>query len=175
MNRKIMYVLTFLFVIGSVFSFSLIVKYDKQKDMRFSTVTHADWPEKDFDELVEESDVIAIAQMENQSIKKEYLDEEHFIERRYSDLNIKEVLKGELETEIILNQALDYVEEGKQYLVFLRKGEDGYYYELTDDAIVPYEKGEYISNIKELTRNFKEKEIISEINKKINSLHWLIS
>lgn len=170
MNKKIMYALIFMFTIGSVFSINTIIKYDKKKEIQLSTVTHADWPEKDFDELVNEADVIAVVKVKDKTIKEDPIDEEHFLERHYSELDIKKILKGNADTEIILNQALDYVEKNEKYLVFLRKGEDGLYYQLTDVAIVPNENGKYISKIKDLTKDFEEEELVKEIDKKAKSL-----
>jgi hypothetical protein len=165
-----MFALTFLFTIGSIFSVNTIIKYNKQEKVQLSTVAHADWPEKDFDELINEADVIAIVQVKKQKIKEDTIGEGHFLERHYSDLVVKKILKGNPDAEIVLNQAVDYIEKNEKYLVFLKEGDDGYYYELTDDAIVPYKEGKYISKIKDLTNDFKEEEIINKIDKKTKGL-----
>lgn len=136
-----MIALTLFFTIGSIFSINIIYQYNNQSKVHPSPIAHADWPELDINELINDADVIAIVQSTKQEFKEEPIDDGHFLERQYSDLDIKKVLKGNPDTEIVLNQAIDYIKKNEKYLVFLRKGEDGYYYELTDDAIVPYEEG----------------------------------
>ncbi|MEC1179303.1 hypothetical protein P9B03_12470 [Metasolibacillus meyeri] len=167
MKRKMMYILVVLFTIGSI---NIILKYNQQTKTQFSTVTHADWPEKNFEELTNEADVIAIVQVKAQKNKEEPIGEGHFLERKYSNLDVKKILKGNLDTEIVLNQAVDYIGEKGQYLMFLRVGEDGFYYELTDNAIVPYKNGKYISEIEDLNNIFQEEEIINEINIQMDNL-----
>lgn len=165
-----MYILIVLFTIGSIFSINIILKYNQQTKIQFSTITHADWPEKNFAELTNEADVIAIVQVKTQKNKEEPIGEGHFLERKYSNLDVKKILKGNLDTEIVLNQAVDYIEKNGKYLMFLRKGEDGFYYELTDNAVVPYKNGKYISEIEDLNNIFQEEEIINEINIQIDNL-----
>jgi len=165
-----MIALTLFFTIGSIFSINIIYQYNNQSKVHPSPIAHADWPELDINELINDADVIAIVQSTKQEFKEEPIDDGHFLERQYSDLDIKKVLKGNPDTEIVLNQAIDYIKKNEKYLVFLRKGEDGYYYELTDDAIVPYEEGKYISEIKDFTDEFKEEELINEINKQMVDL-----
>ncbi|MFZ3591860.1 hypothetical protein ACOI1C_22275 [Bacillus sp. DJP31] len=170
MKKYLLYALSCLFLLGSALSLTYIVN-SKTND-GVSTEAHADWPDKNIEELVLESDLIAVVKVKKIEKKiAEGVAEEEVSNRQLSTLSIEKVIKGEKTKEIILNQALDYIDgnENRKYFMFLTEGTDGYYYELTNLAIVPEKEGVYKSKIKGLTDEFTEDIFISNIEAKIKN------
>ena len=85
------------------------------------------------------------------------------LEIQLTDLKIKEIIKGEAPKTITLNQALDYVEKNTKYLMFLNKGIDGYYYELTSTSIVEEDHEIFNSMIKEFEGEYNKSEFKDKI------------
>lgn len=151
-----------LFTIGSLISVGLIINYDSE-----SPEVQGDWPHKDLDELIKDSDLIAIVKVKDKKMKESKVEKEAGLKRQFSTLKIKEVIKGKPEKEIILNQAYNFVDIGKEYLMFLSKGSDGYYYELTNVSIVPKKNSKFKSKIKGLQGTFNKIELINKVEEKV--------
>ncbi|MEK3974768.1 hypothetical protein [Psychrobacillus sp. FSL K6-1267] len=165
MKKVLMITLIFLFSIGSAFSLIVLAKSDSnpKNKLTFSAETHADWPDYDINELTEKADLIIIGKVKDSKRSLNKISQDFSIERQFSDITIDKTIKGNIENEIVLNQVLDYVETGENYLLFLDKGEDGYYYPMTDTATIKESNGEYYTNIEKLDGTFKEKELIDRI------------
>ncbi|MGM8216028.1 hypothetical protein ACLIA0_10690 [Bacillaceae bacterium W0354] len=120
---------------------------------KFSNEAHADWPDLNIEEIYNEADIIAVVKTENINKKKitankNQEDEKDVLEAQFTNLKIINLLKGNpSDKTIILNQALDFVENNKKYLMFLTKGEDGYYYEVTGTSILEFTNNKFMSNI----------------------------
>ncbi|MBO8155813.1 MAG: hypothetical protein H0Z32_05075 [Bacillaceae bacterium] len=160
MKKSILIFLACLFTIGSLVSVGLIIKYDSEPPE-----VQGDWPDKDIDELIKDSDLIAIVKVKDKKMKEG--EKEAGLKRQYSTLKIKEVIKGKPGKDIILSQALNFVDKGKEYLMFLSKDSDGYYYELTNVSIVPKKNRKFKSKIKGLQGTFYEIELINKVKEKV--------
>ncbi|MGY3716832.1 hypothetical protein ACWE42_15055 [Sutcliffiella cohnii] len=166
MKNIILGLLTLFFLTGSAFSIGIINKYGEIKQYTFSSEAHADWPDYKIDTIVQEADLIAVVQVKDTNVG----DPEGIegLVRQYSTLKVDKIISGEANKSIVLNQAVDYVEKNKKYLAMLSKGTDGYYYEVTNTALIPYDsinKELVKSQIRELKGDYTEEELINIIEK----------
>lgn len=169
MKKKFHFILSSFFLIGTLFSVGYLVQAKNFKQ-NISLEAHADWPTINFDEMMLGADLVAIVKIDD--IKNEVQETENgeVFERQYSTLKVKKVIKGEEDKNIVLNQAINHVEKNGKYIMFLRKGTDGYYYELTDVAIAVENQGIFKTLIPDLKGEFSEEELISLLQKKKNEL-----
>lgn len=171
MKKYIQYSLISFFLLGTLFSMGYIMKSDTiQSKVELSKNAHADWPEKSFDELVLDADIIGVVKVKGTEKKLVKGQGGEVFNRQFSKLDVQRVIKGEKIKDITLNQAIDYVSKNGKYLMFLTKGTEGYYYELTNLAIVPEKEGKFSSGIKGLKGLYSEENIISAIERKKSSL-----
>ena len=151
------------FSIGSVFSLIYIYSYSSKNEMQISIEPHADWPEYDINSLTNRADIIVIGKVKNNKKSLNKINDDLVLDRQFSNIEVKKTLKGNSEKQIVINQTIDYVDKGEKYLFFLSKGEDGYYYPLSDKAIIVEKKGEYHSEIDNLYGVFGEDEIVQKV------------
>lgn len=150
-----------------VVSVLFIAMFTNEPVHNYSQEAHADWPHLDIDELIEKADLIAYVSSETAKTKYVQLADDSSIEAQFTDLEIQKVLKGESSNQVVLNQALDYVEADKSYLVFLSKGDDGLYYELSGESIIPENNHKFMSHIDGLSGDFSLNEIDSKVKQVI--------
>lgn len=165
--KTVYYVLSSFFIIGSMI---LLIFMFNPPNKPFSNEAHADWPDLNFEELYKGADLIAVVQTDNlkrENMQVQLNNETDTFEAQFSELKVNKALKGEtISKTITLNQAIDYVDENTKYLMFLTKGEDGYYYELTDTSILEFEDKTFTSNITDFTGDHS----LTQIEEKISSI-----
>lgn len=119
----------------------------------YNPTPHADWPEFNFEELVsQQTDVVVEVKVVDTQEKPKV---DGFPQAQLATLEILNTIQGDISGEIVLDQALDYVEEGNTYIMFLKQSGD-YYYESDKNSILTEENGIYNSNIPDFEGSFKE-------------------
>ncbi|MYL35427.1 hypothetical protein GLW08_21330 [Pontibacillus yanchengensis] len=167
MNKFMQLSLLTVFSAGTIFSVSILnTDVNQSQAYEFSSEAHADWPEYNFEELATKSDAIVmgkVTNVEKKTVKHPQSQQE--FNRQFSEVEVKNVLKGSTPDRITLNQAINYVDNGQVYVMFLKKSDDGYYYELSDTALVPEKHGKFRSSIKGLNGSLNKGQIEKEIKK----------
>lgn len=163
MRKLLMSTLILCFSIGSVFSLMYILNFSSNNEMQISTELHADWPEYDIKSLTNRADIIVIGKVNNNKKSINKINDDLVLERQFSNIEVKKTLKGKSDKEIVINQSIDYIDKGEKYLFFLSRGEDGYYYPLSDQAIIVENNGKYNSKIDKFSGVFGEEEIVQEV------------
>lgn len=159
--RYLYYFLSTIFVIGSFVV--LNVHFSLTDNSEFSRTAHADWPDMDIHELVEEADLIAVVETGNLKKSEMEIESEFPIEAQFTELKVKKAIKGNTNKQVTLNQSLNYVEKNQKYLMFLQEGSNNLYYELTDSAILNTNNNKFVSNIKGLEGNYNTNEIEEKV------------
>jgi hypothetical protein len=128
----------------------------------------ADWPNYDFKTLVTvKADLVAQVTVTD---VEEFIDEQKF-ESQLATVQVQKTFLGQAPSSIVLHQALEYVEKGKTYIMFLKQdGPNGYYYELTGASIIPDQNGIYVSSIPGFEGEFTIDEFTNNFTTKLNSL-----
>ncbi|QKS70145.1 hypothetical protein FLK61_25585 [Paenalkalicoccus suaedae] len=120
----------------------------------------ADWPQYSLEEMIEEAELIALVHVN--SVETEVSGEDDLL-RQVAELEISEAIEGEPQGgKINLNQSTNFVEENEDYLMFLQQ-RDGYYYEVTNNAILVKEGDNYISTVVGSDGEFTKEELTEMI------------
>ncbi|NUU78021.1 hypothetical protein [Paenibacillus xylanilyticus] len=119
----------------------------------YNPIPHADWPEFNFEDLVtEQSDIVVhVKVIDTQS--KPHVDGQP--QAQLATLEILDTIKGNSHDKIVLDQALDYVEKGKTYIMLLRQQGD-YFYESDKNSVIKEVDGLCTSNIPDFKGSFTE-------------------
>ncbi|MEK3792941.1 hypothetical protein MKX42_14520 [Paenibacillus sp. FSL R7-0204] len=119
----------------------------------YNPIPHADWPEYNFNELIsKQSDVVVQVKVIDTQEKPV---DDNLPPAQLSTLKILDTIQGDVSGEIILDQALDFVENGNTYIMILKKQGD-YYYESDKNSILIDQNGTYNSNIPDFKGKFTE-------------------
>lgn len=175
MKRKFLITLIAFFSIGTVISFTILITdsmYDKNGVQKLNTEASADWPVYDYNQMIDtNSDLIAFITVE--SIQdKELTGNENIdsLNAKISKLNIDDVLynrSSNIEKTIKLDQALDFVEPGQSYLMFLSKNE-GYYYVTDGNSVIPEKDNMYEVEVPGIEGKYDKIQFINKLEGKEN-------
>lgn len=174
MKRKILIILLMIFTVGSIFSVTILITHDMYQNkiaQNYSTEASADWPVYDIDQLIsDKSDLVVFATVEDIRDKEDIGDENHdSIRAKISTLQVDEIVysgTSSIPRTIELDQALNYVEPGKSYLLFLKKNGD-YYYEVDGNSLIPEIDSMYKVDIPGIKGTYSKNQISMQIENKI--------
>src|SRR5690625_4360131 len=174
MKRKILIILLMVFIVGNIFSVTILITHNMYQDniaQNYSIEASADWPVYDIYELMnDKSDLVVFATVKEIRDKEDIGDENHdSIKAKISTLQIDEIIYSRTPSKqrtIKLDQALDYVEPGKSYLLFLNKNGD-YYYEVDGNSVIPEVDNMYKVDIPGIEGTYNKNQISMQIENKI--------
>jgi len=174
MKRKILIILLMVFTVGNIFSVTILITHNMYQNkiaQNYSIEASADWPVYDIYELMnDKSDLVVFATVKEIRDKEDIGDENHdSIKAKISTLQIDEIIYSSTPSKqrtIKLDQALDYVEPGKSYLLFLNKNGD-YYYEVDGNSVIPEVDNMYKVDIPGIEGTYNKNQISMQIENKI--------
>lgn len=125
---------------------------------------HADWPVYNFDEIIGDA-AETVVLVEVTDVKPKQVGEGE-PPAQLATLKVLETFYGSSDSEIILDQALDFVEPGESYIIFLKKKGD-YYYEVSGESVIQEKNGVFTSKIPGFTGEFTKESFRSEFIEKV--------
>lgn len=166
--KKVFFILILhLFILGLLDACG-VEKESKSSPMSGESGTTADWPSYNFEEMMGEATTVVVIGSVTNVVK--LIDDEGF-ESQLATIKVNKGLTDDPPNEITLHQSLDYVEKGNNYILIVEKrGADGYYYELTDKAVIPVIENEVVSEIPGFSGKFTINEFVELFNSKFKSL-----
>lgn len=174
MKRKIIISLLIIFSVGSILSVIILITHNVHQNniaQNYSTESSADWPIYEIDQMLNnQSDLVVFATVEDIRDKEEIGNENHDgINAKISTLQIDEVVyssSSNIDRTIELDQALNYVEPGESYLLFLKKNGD-YYYEADGNSLIPEIDNTFEVEIPGIEGSYNKNQISKQIESKI--------
>lgn len=163
MKKWIMVGLSGLFVAGGLLALTTMID-TKPTASRYNNQTHADWPKYNFSRLInDKTDLVAHVTV----AKAEKRKGQDGLDRQFSTLTVNKVFWGQVQpSEIVLNQAVEYVNPGETYIMFLKKNGD-YYYEADGNAKLKEINGRFKSKIPDFTGEFTLNEFAAQFAQKV--------
>ncbi|MFC4387951.1 hypothetical protein ACFOZ1_09025 [Gracilibacillus marinus] len=134
-----------LFILLSVLLLITVIsacQSNSNQESSFDGSQQGDWPSLSLDEMTERADLIAFAKVKDTKKQKK----ENQLNVQISTLEVIETISGSVSGEIKLDQSNDFVEQGREYLVFLKKDKNGYFYSLSPSSLIQEQDGKYISD-----------------------------
>ncbi|MCT2536217.1 hypothetical protein NC661_16735 [Aquibacillus koreensis] len=166
MKKRFLVIFLFLLAIGLLTACSSSNETeDNLIDPTTDTESTADWASLDIEDIIDSSSTIALVKVKD--VEKS-IDDEGF-ESQLATLKVEKTLTDNVPQDIKLHQALNYVENGGRYILFIeQRGENGYYYELSEESVIPIKNNKAVSGISGFTGEFTIDEFFSELAKKVD-------
>ena len=161
MNKIIISVtLIAFFTVGIVIAVMSLdyMKESSANTSQYNPVAQADWPIYNFNKIMnEEADLVAFVTIENVEDKKV---NEGLLSEKVATLKINKLLyesrkSVDASSNTFLVQAVDFVNSGESYLLFLRK-EGDYYYEVDGNSKIKEENGKFQVNIEGIQGSYTQ-------------------
>ncbi|UOQ47642.1 hypothetical protein MUN88_16520 [Gracilibacillus caseinilyticus] len=153
-------------IIGGALTTHVLKSNTASSGNTFNPEVHADFPTYDAKRLLGKTELIALVEpISNQ--QKEIV--EGMPKATLSKLKVKKNLYGESESTITLDQAINPVEIGKDYLLFLKE-ENGLYYLMDGNSLIQSKNGKFKVKTDGLEGTYTSGELDKKVKIKLKDL-----